>query len=142
VVGAEGTVWLGDPATGEQVTVLEGRSAVWSVCPVTVAGRNLLAAGDNDGTVWLWDPATGEPAAAYKERTRGLSPRVPIPPAPGREPVTVLEGHRRAVRSVCPLTVADRNLLAAGGDDGTVRVWNPATGEQVYMLDRRDAGYL
>jgi WD40 repeat protein len=29
------------------------------VCPVTVAGRDLLASAGDDQTVRIWDPATG-----------------------------------------------------------------------------------
>jgi WD40 repeat protein len=124
--GGDGTVWLWDPATGEPITVLDGRSRVHSVCRVTVAGRDLLAAGHDNGTVQVWDPATGEPAAAYEKRRSELTPRVPVPRAHGPEPVIVLQGSDRAVQSVCPVTVAGRNLLAAGSDDMTVRVWDPA----------------
>jgi WD40 repeat protein len=138
--GGDGTVWLWDPATGEPAGVLDGHSRIHSVCSVTVAGRDLLATAHDDGTVQVWDPATGEPAAAYKKRKSELTPRGPVPRA-GPEPVIVLQGPDRAVRSVCPVTVADRNLLAAGSDDMTVRVWDPTTGEQVAVLDRRTHGY-
>jgi WD40 repeat protein len=72
------------------------------VCPVTVAGRNLLASGSWGGTLLVWDPATGE--------------------------VTPLGGHWGGIWSVCPVTVAGRSLLASGGEDSMVRVWDPATG--------------
>jgi WD40 repeat protein len=72
------------------------------VCPVTVAGRDLLASASDDSTVRIWDPAIGEQRAT-------------------------LEGHRGEVRAVCRLTVAGQDLLASAGDDRTVRIWDPAT---------------
>jgi WD40 repeat protein/DNA-binding SARP family transcriptional activator len=84
--------------------VLEGHQGwVNGVCPVTVAGRNLLASAGGDGTVRIWDPVTGQLRA-------------------------VLEGHRGWVYAVCPLTVAGKQLLASAGVDGTVRIWDPQTG--------------
>ena len=58
----------------------------------------------------IWDPATGEQRA-------------------------VLEGHQSGVNAVCAVTVNGRELLASGGDDGTVRIWDPATGEQRAVLE-------
>ena len=73
--------------------VLDGHQGeVWSVCPVTVDGRNLLATAGHDGTVRVWDPSTGQQAA-------------------------VLDGHQGAVWWVCPVTVDGRNRLACSGDD-------------------------
>ena len=36
---------------------------------------------------------------------------------------------------MCAVTVAGRELLASGGSDGTVRIWDPETGEQRAVLD-------
>src|SRR5262249_50038876 len=76
---------------------------LWSVCPVVVARKELLASASADGTVRIWDPATGEQRI-------------------------VLEGHRAEVNDVCQVTVTGRELLASAGDDGTVRIWDPETG--------------
>jgi hypothetical protein len=44
-----------------------------------------------------------------------------------------LEGHTSRVRSVA--FSPDSQLLASGSDDQTVRLWNPATGEQLHKLE-------
>ena len=63
----------------------------------------------------IWDPATGEQRA-------------------------VLEGHQGGVNGVCAVTVNGRDLLASGGEDGTVRIWDPATGKQHAVLEGHQGG--
>jgi WD40 repeat protein len=66
----------------------------------------------------------------WKSPYRGLWASV----TPRNERAT-LDGHRGWVRGVCRLTVAGQELLASGGRDGTVRVWDPQTGEQRAVLE-------
>ena len=51
----------------------------------------------------IWDPATGTQPAA-------------------------LEGHPGSVNAVCAWTQDGQPRLASGGDDRTVRIWDPTTG--------------
>ncbi|HEV2375455.1 MAG TPA: WD40 repeat domain-containing protein [Streptosporangiaceae bacterium] len=46
-----------------------------------------------------------------------------------------LEGHHGAAYSVCAVTVDGQELLASGSDDGTVRLWNPCTGEELAVFE-------
>ncbi|MGX6600541.1 hypothetical protein ACWKSP_00170 [Micromonosporaceae bacterium Da 78-11] len=47
----------------------------------------------------------------------------------------VLEGHTSAVQAVCAVTTRSRGpVLASGGTDGTVRIWNPNTGQQDRLM--------
>jgi WD40 repeat protein len=48
---------------------------------------------------------------------------------------SILVGHLRAVRAVCPVTVEGRQLLASAGDDRTIRIWDPQTGKQHTTLE-------
>jgi WD40 repeat protein len=49
------------------------------------------------------------------------------------EPLRLLEGHTRDVRSVD--WSPDSTRIVSGGDDYTVRVWDVASGRQIYVLD-------
>ena len=45
-----------------------------------------------------------------------------------------LEGHQGRINGVCAVTVSGRSLLASAGADGTIRIWDPATGQQRAVL--------
>jgi hypothetical protein len=132
-----GTLRLWDPDTGEPVgrPLTAHNARIWSVAavplpadpgwpdtPGTRPARTLLASGATDRTVRLWDPVTGEPVG------RPLTARnlvfsvaaVPVPAEPGRPDTP---GGRPA-----------RTLLASGDGEGTVRLWDPVTGEPVGQL--------
>jgi NB-ARC domain/WD domain, G-beta repeat len=59
------------------------------------------------------------------------------PPPDLRSPAqrSVLETHQGGIFEVCAVTVAGRELLASAGADGTVRIWDPATGTQQAVLE-------
>ncbi|WP_326668013.1 trypsin-like peptidase domain-containing protein [Streptomyces canus] len=46
----------------------------------------------------------------------------------------VLEGHTDWVNTVCAISAGGRTVLASASNDGTVRLWNPDTGEEVRVL--------
>ncbi len=46
-----------------------------------------------------------------------------------------LEGHQSWVNGVCPVTVAGQALVASASADRTVRIWDPATGQQQRTLE-------
>jgi len=82
------------------------------------------------------DPDWGVQVAALRDgcgRPR-LVNRWPLPDLPQSALRAVLEGHQGFIYAVCPVTADGRHLLASGGLDGTVRIWDPATGEQARIL--------
>ena len=109
--GADATIRVWDPSTGESIRILRGHSRpVHGVCAVRVNGQDLLASASNDTTVKIWDPSTG--------RT-----------------VHTLKGHNRAVNGVCAVHVEGQDLLASAGNDATVRIWDPSTGDAIHTLE-------
>jgi WD40 repeat protein len=83
------------------------------------------------------DPDWGPQVAALRDvcRRPRLVNRWPLPDLPDPALRAVLEGHRDAVNAVCAVTVAGKDLLATASNDATVRIWDPATGQQLSVLE-------
>ena len=113
--GADGTVRLWNPATGQRRRHDPCRrhqpgSGVYGVA-FSPDGK-LLASAGGDGTVRLWNPATGRPV--------GTTPR---------------SGHHRPATACVGVAFSpDGKLLASAGGDGTVRLWDPVTGRPVRAI--------
>jgi len=90
---------------------------------------NLLATADADGTVRLWNPATG--------KATGITLSSPPSGGPGRRTMTGA-GIGYGVSGVA--FSPDGNLLASADADGTVRIWNPATGAPTGITFPDDTG--
>jgi len=103
--GRDGMIWLGDPLTGAQITVIgQFESPVWALAfsPSDAEGNFTLASTAEDGTIWLW--GMGNTSTLRR-----------------------LTGHQGPAMS---LTFnATGSLLASGGIDGTLRLWDMTLAE-------------
>jgi WD40 repeat protein len=100
--GADQRVHLWDVATGWEVATLPGQGAQIRCVAFHPDGQSLASCGwgsTGERTVWLWDLTT------LQEKQR-------------------LEGHLSSVLS-CAWRADGRLLVSAGGEDGTVRLWEP-----------------
>jgi WD40 repeat protein len=105
-------IW--DPRTGDEAARLEGHTD--SVRSLAVIANGLLASGSDDATIRLWDVARLTGTALFET---GIDNQLydwdGTPTGYSRDAVTAL-------------VALQDNLLASGYLDGTIRIWDPASG--------------
>ena len=148
----DGTIILWDVATRERIATLQGhRSEVHSV---SFSPDGTLLASGSDYTVKLWDVATRECIATLPpQRHRSVVASVSFssdgtllasaPVLQGgmvelwgvatRERIATLQGHTDGVASVS-FSASDGALLATGGGDGKVILWDVLKREQIVVF--------
>jgi WD40 repeat protein/serine/threonine protein kinase len=118
----DGTVWLWDAQTGQELLSLKGHtSGVFSVCFSPDGKRLACASGYQEEKIWKGEVKMWEAQSGHE--------------------ILTLKGHTDAVVSVC--FSPDGKHLAGGGLSGTsrkVKVWDAQTGRQLLSLQGDSQG--
>ncbi|MCA9290185.1 MAG: protein kinase [Phycisphaerales bacterium] len=142
-------VWEAD--SGDELRVL-GRHGT-SVVSVAFGAGDLVASADVDGVACLWDADTGDQLASLRDQPGGSS-GVAFTRAGDRLITWNLSGslwvrdakatsilHELSFGGLirCATISADDRLLAAGGADGRIMIWNLDTGAVIHALQTADS---
>ena len=139
------TVSLWDTETRKELPRLN--ETQYGAVSIALSRSGRIATGYDDGNVKLWNMETREPSSVFKICDKevlalSFSPDEQTLAAgcsdgkiqlwrSQKSPVT-LNGHSGAVRS---LVFSSDGKLASGSEDKTVRVWDGATGQQLWASD-------
>ena len=122
--GEDRTVRIWDPNTGTQADPRQSpQGAVSALCAVTAAGRQLLASAGGGLTVRIWDPKSGRQTDALRGHRQGS----------GADRLWI--SRHDWIGALCAVTVAGRQLLACAGEDQTVKICDPETGQQITAME-------
>jgi WD40 repeat protein len=143
------TVRIWDAATGQEIRTLSGRKFPFTTLVFSPDGVR-LAAGYSDGGVQLWDAATGQEIGTLRGATSGVNSlafsadgrRLHSAGGNGTAKVWDVTGAQETFTIQAPTRIGgnvafdrlDNIQLACGARDGTVMLWQVATGQETRVF--------
>lgn len=127
--GMDGRVCIWSAMTGKLLTALEGPGEAIEFVKWHPLGRVILA-GSEDYTLWMWNISTSSEAGA------GAGEDPSEPSTCQAQCMQVFTGHNQSV--TCGGFTPNGKVVVSSSLDGTLRVWNPRTGECQHTFDFRD----
>ncbi|GIF96612.1 hypothetical protein Cci01nite_17060 [Catellatospora citrea] len=144
------TVRVWDAATGDALAAFEEHAGwVTALSVGELDERTAVASCDEEGVIHLWDPRTGL-RLAPSLRAVGKPVSVAIGRLPTHsvvvaviggfvkvwnavtaEPMTALEAHAGGATAAVFGQLGSRAVIAAGGSDGSLQIWDAATGRRL-----------
>ncbi|MEM7231981.1 MAG: hypothetical protein AAF517_07405 [Planctomycetota bacterium] len=144
-------IWLTE--TGAQLASLHGHRGTISSLAISLDGKR-VATGSHDNTVRVWSADTRDEERRAREPSWDAqaipSPdgRLVLSLAGGSQPqireaktgdvVSTLVGHESSILSVAFSRDSQRVVTGARSPDGTARVWDVQSGEQLAVFDNDD----
>lgn len=156
--GLDAVVRVWNVATGAQVLVIEGSLSGEVEWLAWHAKGDVLLAGSADGTAWMWHikrkntAAAAGPAPAAASASGGASAdaaaagvaspaAAPAAPPPSftctADVMAVLAGHEGSV--MCGTFTGNGKAIVTGGDDGSIRCWNPRDSTCTFVIEEGPA---
>ena len=120
----EGEIKIWDVKAGKEIRSLRGHAETIEGLALSKDGK-LLASASEDQTVKIWDLASGKDIQTLNG-SAGMAKAVPYGPIFSRVIWDALRGHTAMVQAVA--FTSDAKKLATAGADGTVNIWDAASG--------------
>jgi eukaryotic-like serine/threonine-protein kinase len=149
--GSKHVVTLWDVATGQPIRTFAGHTLSIFELAFSPDGKT-LASSSSDGTVKLWDVVANAPSHSLADHRRGAAGEVAFSPdgktlfsAGGDEPsirvwdiatarlIRAMKGDGAGPRGSLALR-PDGKVLASGARDGTITIWDVASGSPVRVF--------